>query len=205
MSSSLKVPGQPGAYSNADSPSASDASLHRIKNESGYNTPVFKEKDEQRAQVQANVAAKGFIPAPLVPNEVNWFYSSLGIDDTYFSSTSVEIISDHIIALFGAKVLAYTKHDPAKLVIDLEKVDDQGATFIHTSAPGKTSTDGPGSTCEDRYVIPYVTSLPWLTRMTGSTSSTLTRRRPKTRSVWRLSDPPAPSPPPLPNSCAATL
>ncbi|EIN12308.1 NAD-specific glutamate dehydrogenase [Punctularia strigosozonata HHB-11173 SS5] len=149
-SNKLAVPGQPSSYSTAGGAAASDPSLHRIKNESGYSTPVFKEKEEQRAKVQANVAAKGFIPAPLVPNEVNWFYTSLGIDDTYFSSTAVDVIADHIIALFGAKVLAYTKHDPGKLVIDLEKVDERGATFIHTSAPGKTATDGPGATCESR-------------------------------------------------------
>jgi glutamate dehydrogenase len=48
--------------------------------------------------------------------------------------------------------LAYTKHDPTTLVIDLEKIDEKGngATFIHTSAPGLTSTEGPGATCEGR-------------------------------------------------------
>jgi glutamate dehydrogenase len=68
------------------------------------------------------------------------------------------VISDHIIALFGAKVLAYTKHDPSKLVIDLEKIDPEGngATFIHTSAPGLTSTEGPGSLVEPR-CVPVIT------------------------------------------------
>ena len=95
---------------------------------------------------------QGFIPRELVANEVNWFYTHLGIDDTYFQAESVDVISDHIIALFGAKVLAFTKHDPSKLVIDLEHVDaaGRGATFIHTSPPGKTSTEGPGATCEAR-------------------------------------------------------
>ncbi|TFK48742.1 NADH-dependent glutamate dehydrogenase [Heliocybe sulcata] len=130
--------------------SSSDASVHRIKNIPGYSTPIFKEKDEQRVQVQANVTAKGFIPRELVGNEVNWFYDHLGIDDTYFQNETVEVISDHIIALFGAKVLAYTKHDPNSLVIDLEKMDERGATFIHTSAPGRTSTEGPGASCETR-------------------------------------------------------
>ncbi|KDQ62057.1 hypothetical protein JAAARDRAFT_170205 [Jaapia argillacea MUCL 33604] len=146
--SHLAVPGQ-GLYA-LGSPSGSDASLHRIKNLPGYTTPVFKGKEEQRAKVQANVAAKGFIPRELIANEVNWFYSHLGIDDTYFQNESVEVITDHIIALFGAKVLAYTKHDPEKLVIDLEKIDEKGATFIHTSAPGRTSVQGPGAICEAR-------------------------------------------------------
>lgn len=97
-------------------------------------------------------AAQGFIPRELVASEVNWFYSNLGIDDTYFQNESRGVISDHIIALFGAKILAYTKHDPSTLVIDLEKIDERGdgATFIHTSAPGLTTTEGPGATCEAR-------------------------------------------------------
>ncbi|EMD39382.1 hypothetical protein CERSUDRAFT_93416 [Gelatoporia subvermispora B] len=100
--------------------------------------PLFKEKEEQRAKVQSMVAAK--------------FYSHLGIDDTYFANESIEVISDHIIALFGAKVLAYTKHDLFKRIIDLENIDPngKGATFIHTSPPGLTITEGPGSTCEAR-------------------------------------------------------
>ncbi|PPQ75710.1 hypothetical protein CVT26_000951 [Gymnopilus dilepis] len=131
---------------------SSDSSLQRIKNQPGYNTPVFKGKEEQRALVEQEVAAKGFIPRELVSNEVNWFYTNLGIDDTYFANESREVIADHIIALFGAKILAYTKHDPSKLVIDLEKIDEDGngATFIHTSPPGLTTTEGPGATCEAR-------------------------------------------------------
>ncbi|KIY46227.1 NADH-dependent glutamate dehydrogenase [Fistulina hepatica ATCC 64428] len=126
--------------------------MHRVQNLPGYNTPVFKGKDEQKALVRAEVASKGFIPPPLIANEVEWFYDSesLGIDETYFITNSPAIISDHIIALFGAKVLAYTKHDPHALVIDLEKIDDAGATFIHTSKPGVSSTEGPGSVCESR-------------------------------------------------------
>ncbi|KAK7689852.1 hypothetical protein QCA50_006491 [Cerrena zonata] len=136
----------------------SDSSMQRLQNVPGYSTPVFKGKEEQRAKVQATVAQKGFVPRELVANEVNWFYSYLGIDDTYFTSETVEVISDHIIALYGAKVLAYTKHDPSKLVIDLETIDPQGnsATFIHTSPPGKTSTEGPGSTCEARIDALYL-------------------------------------------------
>ncbi|KAH9010718.1 NADH-dependent glutamate dehydrogenase [Lactarius pseudohatsudake] len=150
--SHLQVPGKGPYLSDPSSRVGSDASLHRIKNLPGYTTPVFKGKGEQRTKVQENVAAKGFIPRELVVNEVQWFYANLGIDDTYFRNESVEVISDHVIALFGAKVLAYTKHDPTKLVIDLEKIDadGNGATFIHTSPPGLTSTAGPGSLVERR-------------------------------------------------------
>ncbi|KAH9992881.1 NAD-specific glutamate dehydrogenase [Russula vinacea] len=148
----LQVAGTGPYSSDPSSNSGSDVSIHRIKNLPGYTTPVFKGKEEQRAKVQENVAAKGFIPRELVAHEVQWFYAHLGIDDTYFRNESIEVISDHIIGLFGAKVLAYTKHDPSKLVIDLERIDNEGngATFIYTSAPGMTSTEGPGSLVEPR-------------------------------------------------------
>lgn len=149
--------------------------LNLVKNMPGYTTPVFKGKEEQRALVEQEVASKvslivrdlhrvahhlslltqGFVPQELVAGEVNWFYSNLGIDDTYFQNESHSVISDHILALFGAKIMAYTKHDPSTLVIDLERIDERGnsATFIHSSAPGLTSTEGPGATCEARWVI----------------------------------------------------
>ncbi|KAF9005537.1 NADH-dependent glutamate dehydrogenase [Cyathus striatus] len=138
--------------SNGEHLNVSGARYSTLENVPGYTTPVFKGKEEQRALIENDVAAKGFIPRELVPNEVNWFYTHLGIDDTYFQNESREVISDHIIALFGAKILAYTKHDPSKLVIDLEKIDENGngATFIHTSAAGLTTTEGPGATCESR-------------------------------------------------------
>lgn len=97
---------------------------------------------------------QGFIPAPLLSNEVSWFYNSLGIDDTYFLTTPPTLIADHILALYGAKIQAFTKHDPSTLVIDLEKLDPasdgtiESATWIHTSVPGVTSTEGPGASCE---------------------------------------------------------
>jgi hypothetical protein len=53
----LQVPPN-GIYSNPQSHSGSDVSLHRIKNLPGYTTPVFKGKEGQRAKVQENVAAK---------------------------------------------------------------------------------------------------------------------------------------------------
>lgn len=48
--SQLSVPGTPR--------NGSDGLLHRIKNVPGYTTPVFKGKEEQRALVQQEVAAK---------------------------------------------------------------------------------------------------------------------------------------------------
>jgi len=80
------------------------------------------------------------------------------LDNAYFLAESPEVISDHILALYSAKLLAYTKHDPEKLFIDLEKItteeeagkSKEGAVFIHTSKPGVTVTQGPGATVEKR-------------------------------------------------------
>lgn len=44
---------------------ASDTSLHRVKNLPGYTTPVFKGKEEQRALVENDVAAKVSRTSPL--------------------------------------------------------------------------------------------------------------------------------------------
>ncbi|KAF8754975.1 NAD-specific glutamate dehydrogenase [Rhizoctonia solani] len=130
----------------------SGTSTPTVKNLPGYTTPIFTRKDEQRKEVEASVASKGFMSPELVKHEVGWFYDSLGIDDTYFANEPVSIITDHILALFGAKIMAFTQHDANKLVIDLEQTSPDGdrATFIHTSAPGVTSKDGPGATCEAR-------------------------------------------------------
>ena len=125
---------------------------HLTPNAPGYTTPVFKGKDAQRAQVEKIVGQGGFVPPPLVKSEVAWFYDHLGIDDTYFTAETAEGVADHVLALYGAKVLAFTKHDPSALFIELEKInpDGSGATFIHNSKPGVTATTGPGATCEKR-------------------------------------------------------
>jgi glutamate dehydrogenase len=76
----------------------------------------------------------------------------------YFLAESPEAIADHVLALYSAKLLAYTKHDPEQLVIDLEKItpesesdktgNKEGAVWIHTSQPGVTVSKGPGATVE---------------------------------------------------------
>jgi glutamate dehydrogenase len=86
------------------------------------------------------------------------FGPGLTTDNAYFLAESPEVISDHILALYSAKLLAYTKHDPEKLFIDLEKItteaeagkSKEGAVWIHTSKPGVTVSHGPGSTVEKR-------------------------------------------------------
>ena len=54
----LQAPGKGPYLSGTSSQGGSEASLLRVKNLPGYNTPVFKGKAEQHAKVQETVAAK---------------------------------------------------------------------------------------------------------------------------------------------------
>ena len=62
---------------------------------------------------------------------LNRFFNALGIDDTYFQSTSVEEIVSHIISLYGSKVMAYARSDH-KLQINLEKEAETSAVSVHS-------------------------------------------------------------------------
>ena len=54
----LSAPGQSPYDSGASSRTGSESSLHVLKNQPGYTTPVFKDKEAQRNQVEKIVAAK---------------------------------------------------------------------------------------------------------------------------------------------------
>lgn len=126
---------------------------------SGYVQSPFPAKATQQGKVQQILHETGLMPQELVNGEVDWFYNSLGIDNAYFIAETPQIIADHVLALYSAKLLATTKHDPSQLVIDLEKVTteedakqgaSEGAVFIHSSAAGISAKDGPGATVEKR-------------------------------------------------------
>ncbi|CDH49571.1 nad dependent glutamate [Lichtheimia corymbifera JMRC:FSU:9682] len=108
----------------------------------GYNANVFPEKESQMVKVVSLIEQTGFIPKELVQNEVSWFYNNLGIDDYYFVLESVETIANHVMSLYGAKMLAYTRNENA-LDVKLEKEDDDSSVYIHSSKPGVTESQGP--------------------------------------------------------------
>lgn len=68
--------------------------------------------------------------------------SNLGIDDYYFVLESVETIANHVMSLYGAKMLAYTRNENA-LDVKLEKEEDDSSVYIHSSKPGVTESQGP--------------------------------------------------------------
>ncbi|CAO1613764.1 unnamed protein product [Jaminaea pallidilutea] len=121
--------GGPGAKS------ASGSHTPTVPNANGYTDTTFAGKDEQAQKAIAQIKESGFLPQELVEAEVMWFYQNLGIDDQYFALESLSTICDHVVALYGAKVLAYTKHSNT-LDIDLEHETAEGAVFIHSSSPG---------------------------------------------------------------------
>ena len=69
----------------------------------------------------------------------------------YFSLENVDTIANHILALYGAKIFAYTKHEERELDINLERETEDGAVYIHTSRPGVSQLTGPQH--ERRYFL----------------------------------------------------
>lgn len=82
----------------------------------------------------------------------------MGIDDSYFSTESVDNIVSHIHSLYAAKVAAYARDDK-QLIIQLDREADDHAVYIDTSVPGQAHLDGPRY--EHRIDIKYLaTSTP---------------------------------------------
>ncbi|KAL9547950.1 hypothetical protein MBANPS3_005930 [Mucor bainieri] len=130
-----------GMLAPSDKKLNSSAKSHTIV-DSGYDANVFAGKKEQMVQVGEYLENSGFLPKELVQNEVSWFYGNLGIDDYYFALESVETIANHIMALYGAKILAFTKNENV-LNINLEKESEDSSVYIHSSQPGVSQLQGP--------------------------------------------------------------
>jgi glutamate dehydrogenase len=88
------------------------------------------------------IEEKGFIPPELIEQETTWFYTDLGIDDMYFKSESADVIVNHILSLYAAKVAAFARDDK-RLEIRLDKEAEDHAVYIDTSKPGVSILDGP--------------------------------------------------------------
>nr|KIR83237.1 glutamate dehydrogenase [Cryptococcus tetragattii IND107] len=137
---------------------SSELSCNRIRKDTiGYKSSPFPLKADQQAAVTRILSESGFMPQELVPGEVDWFYNHLGIENSYFLWETPEAIADNVLSLYSAKLLAYTKHDPEQLVIDLEKIipegvdkSREGAVWIHSSKAGVSSTEGPGANVEKK-------------------------------------------------------
>ncbi|EGG04598.1 uncharacterized protein MELLADRAFT_49084 [Melampsora larici-populina 98AG31] len=108
---------------------------HVVQNTAGYEEVVFDGKKAQALSVEEIVTKNGFVPHNLVHNEVAWFYNNLGIDDQYFRMETAETVAEHVTSLYGAKILAWSRHQK-QLEINLEKETENNAVYIHSSTPG---------------------------------------------------------------------
>ena len=122
----------------------SNQSLHKILSDhsSGYVAQQFDGKKEQMEGVMDLIEEKGFLPAEFIASETEWFYNTLGIDDMYFSTETVEAIASNILSLYAAKLAAYARDDK-KLEVRLAKEASDHAMYIDTSKPGVSVLEGP--------------------------------------------------------------
>ncbi|MBW0499711.1 hypothetical protein O181_039426 [Austropuccinia psidii MF-1] len=140
-------------------PSATPEPAHRhhvVKNTAGYEDIIFEGKKSQALTVEEIVGKNGFVPQNLVHNEVAWFYNNLGIDDQYFRMETPETIAEHVTSLYGAKILAWSRHQK-QLDINLEKETPTTALYIHSSTPGVSN---PATTYEARIDEKYLDVAP---------------------------------------------
>ncbi|KAI9015996.1 Glutamate/Leucine/Phenylalanine/Valine dehydrogenase-domain-containing protein [Hyaloraphidium curvatum] len=166
------TPADPGADGGADG-----ANLRRSITVSGYRSHVFPSKGEQMKKVAQSLKDKGFIPPELVDAETKWFYSNLGIDDMYFELESVQTISDHILALYGAKIFAFIRSEHS-LEINLERETEENAVYINSTKPGISNPAGPQHEhrIDAKYLDPSTPALAYRLesyRSLGSVSTTI--------------------------------
>ncbi|KAI9596164.1 Glutamate/Leucine/Phenylalanine/Valine dehydrogenase-domain-containing protein [Syncephalis fuscata] len=117
------------------------------RDSSGYTVNVFEGKQEQMLKVCEHIQKLALF------QKNSFRMNNLGIDDMYFMLESVETIASHIIALYGSKILAFTKSDHT-LDVNLVRETDDNAVYIHTSRPGVSQTNDyqPEKRIDEKYM-----------------------------------------------------
>lgn len=83
-----------------------------------------------------------WIPDDRIDHQISWFYNDLGIDDVYFQTETVDVITNHITSLYAAKIAASAREDKREEIrLDMEAPDH--AIYIDTSEPGISNVGGP--------------------------------------------------------------
>ena len=96
----------------------------------GYIASPFKSKDDQKNLVMDKLDSFGLIPENLIESEVESFYNDLGINDTYFSSDSIDNIASNILSLYSAKINAKIN---GSTDIHFKKInDDSNAVYFES-------------------------------------------------------------------------
>ena len=118
----------------------SDHKLNR-RTSVGYLESNFDGKLNQRHLVVETLRKQQWIPEHKVREEVEKYYA-LGIDDLYFSETSIDTIASHILSLYGAKCSAAAKPDDDGLDVSMTVEMQDHAVYIDTSFPGISDPEG---------------------------------------------------------------
>ncbi|KAG6002753.1 glutamate dehydrogenase (NADP(+)) gdh1 [Claviceps pusilla] len=107
-----------------------------------YVAPEFKGKEKQMKVVEQILRQAGFIPESVINEQVQWFYTQLGIDDVYFEIEEPQAIANHVSSLYAAKIAAHSRLDKKEEIrLDMEAHDH--AIYIDTSEPGESNVNGP--------------------------------------------------------------
>lgn len=107
----------------------------------GYTSTVFEGKPAQMKEVINALASKNLIPIDRIAHEVEWFYNSLGIDESYFAYDSVENIASYILSLYSAKVNADSLPEN-EWDLRFQRILSDHAVFLDLSIPGESNTTG---------------------------------------------------------------
>ncbi len=92
---------------------------------------------EQMACLERLVQATGFLSAEKVRELIHWFLYDLGIDSYYFSSTTVEEIAGHLIAISASRLAALAGEEGVGIELKNEREDR--AVYIVQEEPPRTS------------------------------------------------------------------
>lgn len=86
-------------------------------------------------EVSRILISQGLVHTSLVLKEVDWFFNRLGIDGTYFKTTSPAELATHITSIYAGKILAKSGNGEYSFDIRQEEVDR--AFFVCKSEPLK--------------------------------------------------------------------
>lgn len=121
---------------------------------SDYVPHPYALKKEQMEQVLDVLDSVGFIPEQLIELETRWFYSCLGIDDTFFANESPEGIASHIHALYACKVQAFAQGLPSEgsPLIQYARSTPDHAVYVDSAVPGSTQHARFEEKIDDMYI-----------------------------------------------------
>ncbi|KAH3901483.1 related to NAD-specific glutamate dehydrogenase [Saccharomycodes ludwigii] len=80
-----------------------------ISSNADYPHLDFPGKEQQKEAVIDILDKQGFIPETVIEEEVEWFYTNLGIDDQFFSKETNDTIANLVLSLYCSKVDSIVK------------------------------------------------------------------------------------------------